>query len=67
VPSEVVEESEPPAKATTKIVPRKLVTASRPRSRTASKPANKRLLLGGRMATPMPEYPSPAQPFGEPD
>jgi len=67
VPSEAVEESEPPAKATTKVVPRKPVTSSRPRSRTASKAVNKRLLLGGRRATPMPEYPSPAQPFGGPD
>jgi hypothetical protein len=60
VPSEAVEES--PAKAKTKVVPRKLVTASRPRSRTVSKPANKRLLLGGRRATSMPEYPFAAGP-----
>jgi hypothetical protein len=64
---EAVENSEPPAKATIKDVPKKLGSASRPRTRTAAKPVDKKLLLGGRTATPMPEYPSPAQPFGGPD
>lgn len=53
-----VERPEPPAppKVTPKPVPRQHITASKPRSRTSSRPANKPL-LGGRTATPMPEYP----------